>query len=234
MLKHPIAFLIGGDVEVTQTMIDAGVTASDRMHKADCISCMDGLGGGMKMADAPPEIAQYFGRPERSSTLLMFQAMDAESASPFGTPTQDMTLVGEEILVLMVDAAFVKGILKNHPDTDVSDVRPDVLLLAQDKRTPVHLMYLAMIMSTQPVPVPEKTAVRIHREESKALFMASVIVTGEAAAKLVCSKLLAESAFFSCTPLPEDEFEFSVKADRAPIVEALALEATKLQPDQTP
>lgn len=220
MTDKTIAFLISGDIEITQVMLDAGNKTADLIHSADCISCFDGLGGGTKIVDAPADVAQYFGRPEGSSTLLMFQTMDELSASPFGIPTKDMLKVADDILALSVDAAFVKGIMKNHPQTDVSDIRPDVLLLARDTRSPLALMYNAMIMSTREEPEPEKTAVRIHREEARTMNMASLVVTGVPAAQALSAKLVAESAFFSCTPLPDDQYEFSVKADRAAVLQA--------------
>ncbi|WP_408601391.1 hypothetical protein [Pseudomonas sp. PLMAX] len=220
MTDHTIAFLISGDIEITQVMIDAGNKTAELIHTADCISSLDGLGGGPKKADAPAEVAQYFGRPEGSSTLLVFQAMDELSPNPFGIPTKEMLKVGLDILAMQVDAAFLKGIMKNHPQTDVSEVHPDTLLLARDTRTPLTIMYNAMIMSTREEPEPEKTAVRIHYEEARAMNMASLVVTGVPAAQALSAKLVSESAFFTCTPLPDDQYEFSVKADRAAVLEA--------------
>lgn len=219
MTDKTIAFLISGDVEITEAMIEAGSKRADLIHSADCISSFDGLGGGTKIADAPPEVAQFFGRDEGSSTLLMFQAMDELSPSPFGIPTEEMLKVGLEILASSVDAAFVQGLLKSHPQADVSDVRSDILLLARDERSPLALMYNAMIMSTREEPEAEKTAVRIYREEARAMDMASLIVTGVPAAQALSAKLVTESAFFNCTPLPDDQYEFSVKADRAAVLE---------------
>jgi hypothetical protein len=228
MTDKTIAFLISGDIEITQVMIDAGNKTAELIHTADCISSLDGLGGGPKKADAPADVAQYFGRPEGSSTLLVFQAMDELSSNPFGIPTKEMLKVGLDILAMQVDAAFLKGIMKNHPQTDVSEVHPDTLLLARDTRSPLTIMYNAMIMSTREEPEPEKTAVRIHYEEARAMNIASLVVTGVPAAQALSAKLVVESAFFSCTPLPDDQYEFSVKADRAAVLAACPDE-TKVQ-----
>lgn len=219
MTDKTIGFLISGDIEITQVMIDAGSKTAELIHSADCISCLDGgLGGGMKKADAPADIAQYFDRPEGSSVPLMFKAMDALAPSPFGEPTEAMALVGSLILSKLVDAEFVKAALKYDPSEE--DINPELLVLVRDGRPPVAIMYNAMIMSTYPTPAPDEPAVRIYREEGRAMNVASLVVTGVPAAQALSAKLVAESAYFTCTPLPDDQYEFSVKADRAAVLAA--------------
>lgn len=224
MTDKTIAFLISGDVEITEAMVDAGNKTGELVYSADCISSLDGLGGGTKKADAPPEIAQYFDRldGEFSTILLMFQSMDALSSTPYGHPTLDMLQAGAGIMSSMINATYLKSILKNHPDTDVSDVHPDVLTLALDTRSTVAIMYNAMIMSTREEPEAEKTLVRIHREDANATNMASFVVTGIPAAKALSAKLVADSVFFSVTPLPDGQYDFSVKAASASALSGIA------------
>jgi hypothetical protein len=47
------------------------------------------------------------------------------------------------------------------------------------------------------------------------------VITGSINAQRLAAFLIAESAWFQCTPLPNDEFEFQVETDRAILLAAV-------------
>jgi len=135
-------------VVITPAMVEAGNLAADRISTANVVESMDGFGGGMKKADAPPEISQYFNRAE-SSCVLMFLAMDATATSPYGKlPSKAMELAGQEILNDLLSVVFIKKELE-HPDADWSLVTPKHQALINDPNPPVYLMYQAMMQVAQ-------------------------------------------------------------------------------------
>lgn len=135
-------------VIITPAMVEAGNLAADRISTANVVESMDGLGGGMKKAEAPPEISQYFNRDE-SSCVLMFLAMDAVSPSPYGKlPSEPMELAGQEILSDLISVIFIKKELE-HPDADRSLVTAKHQALLDDPNPPVYLMYQAMMQVAQ-------------------------------------------------------------------------------------
>jgi hypothetical protein len=136
-------------VVITPAMVEAGNLAADRLTTAGIAETMNGLGGSLKRADAPPEISQYFDRTE-SSTTLMFLAMDAIAPEPFAQPvTEGMEKAGSDMLALMFDVTVLRHMRNRDPEFDLADLTPDELTLLDDPNPPVYLMYQAMIQRAQ-------------------------------------------------------------------------------------
>jgi hypothetical protein len=62
-----------------------------------------------------------------------------------------------------------------------------------------------------------------HIQIDKSFTRAIASVVGAQASNVLASKLLVESAFFEVTPLPDDEYQFTVKADRQGLLQGAAL-----------
>lgn len=137
------------EVVITPAMIEAGNLAADRILTAGVAESMNGLGGSMKAAEAPPEISQYFARTE-SSVVLMFQAMDAVSPTPFAQPvTEGMEKAGSDMLALMFDVTMLRHMQKRDPEFNLADLTQDELALFDNQNPPVYLMYQAMMQHAQ-------------------------------------------------------------------------------------
>lgn len=136
-------------VVITPAMVEAGNLAADRITTAGIAESMNGLGGSMKAAEAPPEIAQYFGSTE-SSVVLMFMAMDAVAPEPFAQPvTVGMEKAGSDMLALMFDVTVLRHMQKRDPEFDLADLTPDELSMFDNPNPPVYLMYQAMMQHAQ-------------------------------------------------------------------------------------
>ena len=61
-------------------------------------------------------------------------------------------------------------------------------------------------------------------------------VAGVAAAQALAVKIVSESAYFTVTPLPDDEFEFAVKVDRKDVFEdaPIAVGVSRIDPNYAP
>lgn len=128
---------------ISQAMIDAGNRVEDLAATAQIIESFDGLGGGMTMAEAPPEIAQWFGI-DREVSDIIFEAMDALSESPFGKPsTPKMIKAGNLVLENMVTARIMASVHKDSPEAQCPQSEEVKSFLAQ-KDEVVSLVYARM------------------------------------------------------------------------------------------
>ena len=136
-------------IVITPAMIEAGNLAADRILTAGVAEGMNGLGGSMKAAEAPPEISQYFARTE-SSVVLMFMAMDGAAPEPFAQPvTEGMEKAGSDMLALMFDVTVLRHMRVRDPEFNLADLTPDELTLLDNPNSPVYLMYQAMMQHAQ-------------------------------------------------------------------------------------
>lgn len=129
---------------VTQEMIAAGKKVSDDKYTASIIESLDGgLGGGMKMSEAPAEIAQYFGC-KKDGAHAFFEAMDALSPDPYGhPPTKEMVKAGNDRLTLLLEI-ICSGAKRKGSNVNITNLSTEIDYLIRSEDQPVAHAYRAM------------------------------------------------------------------------------------------
>jgi hypothetical protein len=128
---------------ITQAMIDAGNRVVELATDAEIIQSFNGLGGGLTVAEAPPEIAQWFDN-DREVSDIIFEAMDALADVPFGgAPCPSMIVAGDRVMEMLIMARLAESCINANPAMEAEigdDVKP---FLFNDKET-VSLVYARM------------------------------------------------------------------------------------------
>lgn len=128
---------------ISKAMLDAGNRVVELATDAEIIQSFDGLGGGLAVAEAPPEIAQWFDC-DREVSDIIFEAMDVLSEAPFGSPaTPAMIVAGDRVMELLISARFLEIGVKADPALEAvltEEIRPFVF----NKEATVSLVYARM------------------------------------------------------------------------------------------
>jgi hypothetical protein len=129
----------------------------------------------------------------------------------------------------MLLAAFT-GTLQTPAGVDPFDGTPDQFEAGRER---LRVAYCIQ----QPAPIPDQMALvwradvmrlansYTHKnaffETHRASNLASSAVIGAEAATLMVSRLVKEAAWFECMPLLDDQYEFTVRYDRAELLKEL-------------
>lgn len=142
-----IGTIPSADIEITHEMIEAGELESSRAHKAGIIEGMNGLGGCMTKAEAPPEISRWFDR-KCSIAEVIFRGMDMLCKTPFfHAPTPVMIDSGNHVMEMLTSAAMAKPyVVNNKASLEEFDESFRHLILAEEPT--VAVVYRAMREAT--------------------------------------------------------------------------------------
>jgi hypothetical protein len=138
---------------ITQAMIDAGNRVLELVTDAGIIESFDGLGGGLKIAEAPPEIAQWFDN-DREVSDIIFEAMDALSEDAYrNAATPDMILAGDHVLESLISARFYEASMPVLSQKVLDMIPEQIKTMIFHKESTVGLVYSRMraVGAGQPV-----------------------------------------------------------------------------------